>query len=87
MTGGFSWFPRFEGELPDIFRSVGGVVGNQYATEFLTGAKHEQRQVPIVRQDGRPLNVIDKKRSRKLITYAHEEIQLHLESVRSLFGV
>ena len=22
MTGGYAWFPRFEGEMPDIFNSV-----------------------------------------------------------------
>ena len=34
LTGGFAWFPRFEGELPDIFQSVGGTLRNQYSLSF-----------------------------------------------------
>src|SRR2546422_3187128 len=30
-TGGRAWFPRFDGELPGIFREVAACLGNQYS--------------------------------------------------------
>jgi VWFA-related protein len=78
MTGGFSWFPRFEGELPDVFRSVGGTLRNQYALSFsppknMRDSKYHKLRIEIVGRDGRPLTVTDKKgRSRKVIVYARE---------------
>jgi VWFA-related protein len=78
MTGGFSWFPRFEGELPDVFRSVGGTLRNQYALSFsppqaMRDGKYHKLKIEIVGRDGRSLTVIDKKgRSRKVIPYARE---------------
>ena len=78
MTGGFSWFPRFEGELPDVFRSVGGTLRNQYALSFspdksMRDGKYHKLRIEIVGRDGRPLTVTDKKgRSRKVVGYARE---------------
>jgi VWFA-related protein len=78
MTGGFSWFPRFEGELSDVFSSVGGTLRNQYALSFspdkkLRDGKYHKLRIEIVDQAGRPLKVTDNKgRSRKLIPYARE---------------
>lgn len=78
MTGGFSWFPRFEGELPDVFRSVGGTLRNQYALSFspdksMRDGKYHKLGIEMIGGDGRPLKVTDRKgRSRKVIAYARE---------------
>jgi len=78
MTGGFAWFPRFEGELPDIFRSVGGTLRNQYALSFLPAksardGKYHKLKIEVVGRDGRPLKVTDNKgRSQKVVVYARE---------------
>lgn len=78
LTGGFAWFPRFEGELPDIFRSVGGTLRDQYALSFspprdARDGKYHKLKIEIVGQDGRPLKVTDRKgRPRKVIVYARE---------------
>ena len=34
MTGGYAWFPRFEGEMPDIFNSVATFLRSQYTIGF-----------------------------------------------------
>src|SRR5205807_10036183 len=34
MTGGFAWFPQFDGELPDIFRSVASFLRHQYSLSY-----------------------------------------------------
>ena len=34
MTGGYAWFPRFQGEMPDIFNSVAAFLRNQYTIGF-----------------------------------------------------
>src|SRR5215475_3573109 len=33
-TGGYAWFPRFEGEMPEIFRAVTGFLRNQYSLSY-----------------------------------------------------
>jgi VWFA-related protein len=78
LTGGFAWFPRFEGELPDIFRSVGGTLRNQYALSFLPAksardGKYHKLKIEVVGRDGRPLKATDNKgRSQKVVAYARE---------------
>ena len=81
MTGGFAWFPRFEGELPDMFRSVAGTLRNQYALRFsppreFRDGKYHRLKIEIVGQDGRPLKVRDKDgRLSKTVVYAREGYQ------------
>ena len=43
MTGGYAWFPRFEGEMNDIFNSVAVFLRNQYTIGF----------TPLTAPDGR----------------------------------
>ena len=77
-TGGFAWFPRFEGELPSIFRSVGDTLRNQYAISFsparqFRDGKYHKLKVEVIGSDGLPLKITDDKgRSRKLRVYARE---------------
>ncbi len=78
LTGGFAWFPRFEGELPAIFRSVGGALSNQYAISFsppqeVRDGKYHKLKVEVIGSDGLPLKVTDKKgRARKITVFVRE---------------
>lgn len=78
LTGGMAWFPRFEGEMPDLFRSVVGFLRSEYNLGFSPSSatrdgKYHKLKVEIVGPDGRPLRVTDQKgRRRKVIVYARE---------------
>ena len=78
LTGGFAWFPRFEGELPDMFRSVAGTLSNQYALSFSPtqesrDGKYHKLRVEVSGPDGLPLKVTDKKgKARKVVLYARQ---------------
>jgi len=78
LTGGLAWFPRFEGEVPSLFRSVVGFLRSEYDVGFsppssaLDGRYHKLR-VQIVGSDGNPLRVTDAKgRRRKITVYARD---------------
>lgn len=78
LTGGLAWFPRFEGELPSLFRSVVGFLRSEYDIGFsppgpaLDGRYHKLK-VEIVGSDGNPLRVMDAKgRRRKIEVYARD---------------
>lgn len=77
-TGGFAWFPRFEGELPDLFRSVAGTLRNQYAISFSPtkesrDGRYHKLKVEVVGTDGLPLKVRDGKgKYHKVTVYARE---------------
>jgi len=65
-TGGYSWFPQFAGEMPDVFRNVAAFLRHQYSLSYSpsNGAKdgkfHKLR-VELVAPDGGPLTVMDQK--------------------------
>ena len=66
MTGG-RWFkPRFEGELPGIFRDIAADIRNQYVLSYhstnpkLDGS-YRKLKVEVVAPDGGPLKVKDQK--------------------------
>lgn len=68
-TGGLALFPRFQSELPEIFRSVTGFLRSEYALTYRPpllardGAFHKI-DVEIVGPDGKPLKVTDEKGKR-----------------------
>jgi VWFA-related protein len=78
LTGGLSWFPRFEGELPDVFASVGKFLRNQYRIGFSPpdlphDGKYHRLKVEIVGADGKPLVVKNEKgKRRKVEVFARE---------------
>ena len=78
MTGGTAWFPRFEGEIPDIFRSVATFLRSQYRIGFSPAnlaldGKYHKLNVEIVTADGKPLVVTNPKGKRqKPRVYARE---------------
>lgn len=66
LTGGRAYFPRFEGELPEIFNSIGADIRNQYTiTYHPTNTKldgtYRKLKVEVVGPDGKPLKVRDQK--------------------------
>lgn len=78
MTGGHSWFPRFDGELPSIFQSVAAFLRNQYRIGFSPenlphDGKYHRLKVEIVDAGGKPLVVTNEKgKRRKVEIYARE---------------
>jgi VWFA-related protein len=78
LTGGTAWFPRFEGEIPDIFRNVATFLRSQYRIGFAPAnlahdGRYHKLKVEIVRPDGSPLIVTNPKgKRRKTIVYARE---------------
>jgi VWFA-related protein len=80
-TGGFAWFPQFDGEMPDIFRSVAAFLRHQYSLSFTpsSGAKDgkfHKVKVELVAPDGGPLSIVDQKgKKQKYQIYAREGYQ------------
>ena len=69
MTGGYAWFPRFEGEMPDIFNSVAAYLRSQYTLGFTPSTPQDGRfhklKVDAVDEQGDPLTIADKKGKKK----------------------
>jgi VWFA-related protein len=80
-TGGFSWFPQFAGEMPDVFRDVAAFLRHQYSLSYspTSGAKDgkfHKVKVELVAPDGGPLTVMDQKgKKQKYQVYAREGYQ------------
>jgi VWFA-related protein len=78
LSGGTAWFPRFDGEIPDIFRSVATFLRSQYRigftpTKLVHDGKYHKLKVEIVRPDGSPMIVTNPKgKQRKVEVYARE---------------
>jgi VWFA-related protein len=66
MTGGMSFFPRFEGELPDIFQNINQTIRSKYELIYRpTNAKQDgtyrKLRVMLVDAEGQPLRFQDQK--------------------------
>lgn len=78
ITGGTAWFPRFEGEIPDIFRSVATFLRSQYRIGFqplkaAQDGRYHKLKVEVIAPDGKPLMVANTKGKRqKPRVYARE---------------
>ena len=64
MTGGKSFFPRFAGEMPDIFHEINDSIRNQYSLTYTpTNAKQDgsyrKIRVELVDNEGQPLKMQD----------------------------
>jgi VWFA-related protein len=81
LTGGYAWFPRFEGEMPDIFNSVIAFLRNQYSLGFIPSdsardGKYHKVKVEVVDDKGNPFMIEGKKgKMKKVIVYAREGYQ------------
>lgn len=80
-TGGYAWFPQFEGEMSGIFRDVAAFLRNQYSlsytpTNSAKDGKFHKVKVELVAADGGPLTVVDQKgKKQKWVVYAREGYQ------------
>lgn len=76
LTGGYAWFPRFEGEMPGIFSSVVAFLRNQYSIGYVPpesarDGKYHKIKVEVVDDKGQPLMVPNKKgKMQKVVIYA-----------------
>jgi VWFA-related protein len=81
MTGGMSWFPQFDGEIPGIMREVAAFLRHQYSLSYTPSnqsqdGKYRKIKVELVAPDGSPLVVTDQKgKKQKLVVYAREGYQ------------
>lgn len=77
-TGGQSWFPQFDGEMPGVFQDVAAFLRHQYSLSYTptNGAKDgkfHKVKVELVNADGTPLVVTDQKgKKQKTVVYARE---------------
>jgi hypothetical protein len=78
MTGGRTWFPRFDGEIPGIMADVAGSLRNEYSLGYIPSnpkndGKYRKIKVEVVAPDGGPLTVLDQKgKKRKFQVYARQ---------------
>ena len=78
LTGGRAYFPRFDGELPEIFHDIGTDIRNQYTIAYQpSNAKldgtYRKLKVEVVAPDGGPLKMKDQKgKDVKYVVYARE---------------
>ena len=78
LTGGRAYFPRFEGELPEIFRDIGADIRNQYTiayhpTNTKLDGTYRKLKVELQAADGGPLKIHDQKgKDVKPVIYARE---------------
>ena len=75
MTGGYAWFPRFQGEMPDIFNSVAAYLRNQYTLGFTPSipqdGKFHKLVIQLVDANGNEMMLTDKKgKMKKTIVHA-----------------
>ncbi len=78
MTGGRSWFPRFDGEIPGVMTDVAASLRNQYSLAYTpsnqdTDGKYRKIKVDLVDDNGNPLVVTnDKGKKIKVQLYARQ---------------
>ena len=77
-TGGYAWFPQFDGEMPGIFHDVAMYLRNQYSLSYsptnrARDGKFRKVKIDLVEPDGSPLSVTDQKgKKQKYQVYARE---------------
>ena len=80
-TGGFAWFPQFDGEIPELLHEVAGFLRQRYSFSYspTTGAKDgkfHEITAELVALDGGPLTIVDQKgKKQKYQIYARESYQ------------
>jgi VWFA-related protein len=77
MTGGYAWFPRFEGEMPSIFNSITTFLRSQYTIGFNPNTpqdgKYHKLKVEVLDNSGNPMMFANKKGKMKPVTvYARQ---------------
>jgi VWFA-related protein len=77
LTGGYAWFPRFEGEMPSIFNSITAFLRNQYSIGFSPNTpndgKYHKLKVEVLDDQGNPMMVANKKgKPKPVVVYARQ---------------
>lgn len=78
LTGGRAYFPRFEGEMVDLFNDISNDIRNQYTISYApTNTKldgtYRKLKVEVIAPDGGPLKIRDQKgKNVKIDIYARE---------------
>ncbi|HET7258358.1 MAG TPA: VWA domain-containing protein [Candidatus Acidoferrum sp.] len=78
LTGGYAWFPQFDGELPGIFHDVAAFLRHQYSLSYTPtsggkDSKFHKVKVELVDANGGPLEIHDQKgKKQKWVVYARE---------------
>jgi len=78
LTGGRAYFPRFDGELPEIFRDIASDIRNQYSmsyhpTNATLDGKYRKLKVELQAPDGGQLKIRDQKgKDVKYLVYARD---------------
>ena len=78
MTGGRAYFPRFQGELPELFGDVSNDIRNQYTISYTPSntkldGTYRKLKVELVAPDGGRLKIRDQKgKDLKVDVYARE---------------
>jgi VWFA-related protein len=78
LTGGYAWFPQFDGELPGIFHDVAAYLRHQYSLSYTpTGggkdSKFHKVKIELVDANGGPLEIHNQKgKKEKWVVYARE---------------
>jgi len=77
MSGGYAWFPRFQGEMPSIFNSVAQFLRSQYTLVFSPSTPQDGRYhkltVEAVDDQGNPLELANKKGKMKKVVVISRE--------------
>lgn len=77
-SGGFAWFPQFDGEIPGVMRDVTEFLRHQYSITYTPSnrtpdGKFRKVKVELVAPDGSPLTVTDQKgKKQKWVVYARD---------------
>lgn len=66
-TGGASFFPRFSGEMPDIFNSINQSIRAKYQLVYRPSnlkqdGSYRKLKVEVVDSEGKPLHIVDEKK-------------------------
>lgn len=78
MTGGQSFFPDFEGQIPEIFQDIAASLRNEYSIGYVPqqgslDGKYHKIKVELVAPDGGPLTVTDQKGKKvKFVVYTRQ---------------
>jgi VWFA-related protein len=78
LTGGYAWFPQFDGELPGIFHDVASFLRHQYSLSYTPTSggkdnKFHKVKIELVDASGGPLEIHNQKgKKEKWVVYARE---------------
>ena len=78
FSGGRAYFPRFEGQFPDIYGDISASLRNEYHLEYRPtnlerDGKFRKIEVKLLAPDGKPLKVVDEKGKKMDYEVQHRE--------------